>query len=294
MKKSKIIYTEKFPELVMSDNDLKLLQETLNKMLIDIDNIAKMHNLNCILSGGTLLGAIRHKGFIPWDDDVDLMMLRADYDKLKDIIEKDYSDKYIVEVPDKNKTINKMMKIYLKGTKYVEISNEGWPQNKYIFIDIFPIENLPKRYKIRGRLYFVCIRASSVSADLWYPSKTILNKCKTDKELRKQFLIRRLYGIFVSFFSPHVWTKLSQIFAVYPKETGKVTIPSGFTYFREIFDKKVFEDLIEVEFESNKYYSPKDYDLYLKNLYKDYMQIPPVEKRERHIAVELSFPKEKQ
>lgn len=290
MKKSKNIYTANFPELILKQEDLLQLQSTLKDMLTDIDKIARDNNLHCMLTYGTLIGAIRHKGFIPWDDDIDLMMLRTECDKLIDIIKKDYSDKYIVESPDKDKTINKMIKIYLKGTNYVEINKEGWNQQKSIFIDIFPIENLPVKHKIRKWLYFICVRASSVVADLWYPSKTVLAKCKTNKELKKQYKKRRLFGLPVSFLSPFMWTKLSQKLAIYHKETGKVVIPADSTYLRETFDKSMFEDLIEVDFEGNKYYAPKEYDKYLKNIYNDYMQIPPLEKRARHIALEISFP----
>ena len=77
MKKQKDVYSKVFSEFIFSDEQIELLHQTLFGMLMDIKKVCDKYNIDILLAGGTMLGAIRHKGFIPWDDDLDLMMLRS-------------------------------------------------------------------------------------------------------------------------------------------------------------------------------------------------------------------------
>ena len=94
MKSSKQIYSTYFKEYEIDSEGIKALHDALLGMYIDIKSVCDKHGIKCMLSGGTLLGAIRHKGFIPWDDDIDIMMIREEYEKFVKVFPGEFADKY--------------------------------------------------------------------------------------------------------------------------------------------------------------------------------------------------------
>ena len=129
----------------MKKEILDKLHITHIKILDEIVRICDENKLNYFLIGGTLLGAVRHKGFIPWDDDLDIAMPRKDYDKFLNIAKKQINNNYILEY---NKTNRKywlpFAKVRLKNTLYVENTIKNYETNKEIWVDIFPIDNVKK------------------------------------------------------------------------------------------------------------------------------------------------------
>ena len=117
MKDSKNLYTRCFSEYKLSDEDLKKLQSELLEILVDIKTVCDKHQIDYMLCGGTMLGAIRHKGFIPWDDDVDIMMLRNEYNKFKAVFDEELSEKYVLAEPlSSPRYFSKMVKVFKKDT----------------------------------------------------------------------------------------------------------------------------------------------------------------------------------
>ncbi len=116
MRRSKDIFSDCFHELIIDDEKLRNMQLRLLDALSDVHNICEKYNLQYFLSGGTLLGAIRHKGFIPWDDDIDIMMPLTDYNKLGELVAQEFGDKYLVKYP-RTDTLDPTpcLKIYLKN-----------------------------------------------------------------------------------------------------------------------------------------------------------------------------------
>lgn len=116
------------------------LHQVLLAAMKDIDRICREHGLKYYLYAGTLLGAINHKGFIPWDDDIDLVMLPEDFDKLAAIIREEYADTYELATFDSEQNwFSKMNKLYVRGTKVITQHGEGSP----IFIDICKLHSVP-------------------------------------------------------------------------------------------------------------------------------------------------------
>src|SRR5690554_1182438 len=128
----------------LSDYELKELHNTLLEIYRDVSAVCDKYGLCLMLGGGSCLGAVRHKGIIPWDDDLDVNMLRADYDKLLRVFNLELSDKY--DLVNLNTTKSGQVlhtKIMKKGTRYLQTDSYGNNDPQGIFIDVFPIEALP-------------------------------------------------------------------------------------------------------------------------------------------------------
>ncbi len=140
MQDSKSLYTRCFAEYRLSDDTLKKLQQELLTILVDIKTVCDKYQIDYMLCAGTTLGAVRHQGFIPWDDDVDIMMLRGEFYKFKEAFRKEFPDKYELAEPlSDSRYLSKLVKIYKKGTTYVEIPTAGVGGPNMIFVDLFLI-----------------------------------------------------------------------------------------------------------------------------------------------------------
>ena len=293
MKASKSLYSDAFKEYILSGSNVARLQETLYEMLEKICFVLNKYNIDYMLSGGTLLGAVRHNGFIPWDDDIDIMMTRENYVKFIEHQNELDDDLVLVEPLSSPKYYCKNPKVFKKNTQYVEISNASMDTYDMVFIDILIIENAPKskiRRKIRGFIYDISYKGASVCMDYMYPSTPIINKAKNNNELKKYYDMRRRLGFIFSIVGGlHFYLKIVDRLGNYKKQTGLYCVPSAISYNREVFPTAVFEEITVGKFEKSYYKIPIHYDVYLKNLYGDYMQIPPVEKREVHIAYKFKL-----
>lgn len=141
--------------IIKKDNDgsvitVRDVQEVLLNMLIDIDKICRDNHIDYILEGGTALGAVRHGGFIPWDDDLDIAMMRDDYNRFVKVLEKSLPDEYVFHCFEKNKKYNvtiPAMKIRKKNT-YIKEKNNLLPNkckdSDGLFIDIFILDHVSK------------------------------------------------------------------------------------------------------------------------------------------------------
>ena len=169
MKKQKDIYSKVFSEFVFSDEQIELLHNTLFDMLMDIKRVCDKHNITFLLSGGSMLGAVRHKGFIPWDDDLDIMMLRSEYVKFREAVLSEMTDKYDLVEPLDGKYTNKKPKLFLKNSVFTEVVYAGLPaEYRRVFIDVFIIEDIPaseSKRKFIGKIYDFAFHASSFIGD---------------------------------------------------------------------------------------------------------------------------------
>ena len=294
MKSSKALYSRCFKEYELQGENLKRLQDNLLEMFLDIKQVCETYDIKYMLSGGTLLGAVRHGEFIPWDDDIDLMMLRREYERFKSVFVEVLSDKYELVEPLQDKyVICKQPKIYKKHSVYVEIPTAGIPEHGELFIDLFVIENVPKpglKRKIKAKIYDFAYKASSVCADYVYPSPVIEEKAKKDSELNEYYTFRKRMGsVFSHLGGLHFYLSICNCLGKGKEETGWMGIPSGINYEKEIVPSRVYEELTTGTFCGYKVSIPQNYDIYLRNLYGDYMQIPPEEKREYHAAYKVEL-----
>lgn len=248
------------------------------KILKCFDDFCKCYNLQYFLAGGTLLGAIRHQGFIPWDDDIDVCMPRKDYLKfigLSSVFENTFSS-LIVKSNILNNLSLPFTKVIDKRTiidsKYSKDDN-----NSHLWIDIFPVDGLPNSIKQVNTIYSACSM---------YRTILLLNDARLGvgttfiKKYAKYILrpLARIYG------KQRCIENIEKIAAQYPYDECKYVgaITWGLYGVGERMLKEEFEKTIEVEFEGYKFPAFSCWDSYLKGLYGDYMQLPPIEKRKTH------------
>jgi lipopolysaccharide cholinephosphotransferase len=281
--------TDIFYEL--SDQEDKLLKKCLMDIYLDVADVCNKYNLCIMLGGGSVLGAVRHHGFIPWDDDFDAMMPRNDYNKLIEVFENELGDKYLLSVPQIDKESRVLFMEIEKNTliNYIDIEEDI----NGIKIDIFPIENTPNNKLIRiikgySSDFFKII----VTSLRFYHNKKELfkNSFMKTRKTRLYYYVRYFIGLMFSIFTRKYLFDKYDKFVSSSKGTKYCAIPTGRKYYHgEIYQRNIFFPPSETLFEGNKVNIPRDSDTYLKRLYGDYMKIPPMEKRERHFYTKISF-----
>lgn len=280
---------------LLTEDECALLKKTLLTMHNDIISLCDKNGITIMLGGGSCLGAIRHKGYIPWDDDLDLMMPRKDYENLIAVYERgEVDEKYLFEYPQKDKdTKNTSMKIYLKGTECKEIfdDNDTFPTN--VFIDVFPMDYAPNNLLERKIKAFMSDFLQAIcTCTLYYQhrSRNMELFAKQDEGAMKRYKLRLRIGWLFSFVSHKKWVYWFDRFNAKSKKSRYMTVPTGRNhYLKETLPEEAFLPVKEVEFEGEKAYIPSGYDTYLGHLYGDYMKLPPAEKRERHFIVDFKI-----
>ena len=271
----------------MDNKKTRKVQLVEVEILNEIDRICKKHKIKYFLVGGTLLGAVRHKGFIPWDDDIDIAMLRDDYDKFINIClnTDELSDQYFMhsDITDDNYWLP-YIKVRKNNTTFSEKFLKDYDTHKGIFVDIFPLENIKKEKGFFQKLRALFVK--SIGETIYYKKDFWeLNNCR-----RKSIVF--VFNLFSTKFLKKLRDKLLLINR--NKKTEYVgCIVGAYSFEKEIFKNEFLFPLKTIEFEGNKYPCFKNVDYYLTKLYSDYMQLPPEEKRITHLPEEISFTKGK-
>ena len=271
---------------------LKKLQKIELGILKDFDSICEENNLKYFLVGGSAIGVVRHKGFIPWDDDIDVAMSRKDYDKFLKIAEKKYSDKYSIMNNDKNPKFPLMNTRWgLKGTEYKTEDLKDIPGEFGIFLDIFPLDNIPddeKKMRKQGTKAWV------------YGKFLVLSGVKKPVLYYYGFKAKILSVIFfIAHYVLKIFHLTSRFFykKAYKYSTmynNKETKRFGYAFdpqrFTSVMTKSDVFPLRTMEFEGLKVKVPCKIERYLERRYgKDYMQLPPEDKRHTHPPFSLKF-----
>ena len=235
-----------------------------------IDSFCKKHYIAYLINYGTLIGAIRHKGFIPWDDDIDISMTRENYDRFIQLFHQEQSKYKILALETDDHYYNNFIKVVDSTTRIVDTRNTK-TYDSGIFIDIFPMDsfNDPK-------VIDVCYKLESFKLLSFSKHKNIVYG---DSKLKD--LIRTLFWLLLRPVSPRFFAnQIEKQIQKYRVKDGKYIafIPSK-AKEKEIFPRDMFDELIETPFEHLVLPAPKRFDVVLKQFYDDYMTVPPKEKQ---------------
>lgn len=274
---------------VLSETQLQLLQRTLLLILDDLNQICEDNGLRFILIGGSAIGAMRHKGFIPWDDDVDIAMPRVDYEKLRSVLKEKYNKKYVVsDAQDKDNYGKIIPKIRLDGTVYKTILDTD-EENPGVRIDVFIIENTFNNFILRnihgiGCYFFGFALACRRLFYGWEKYRRL-----SDSRILK---IKAYIGRVFSFASLETWARWTDCWYRLCKDDCSrfVSVPSdGPHFYKGLTKRENLCDRKEIEFEGRKLYVPKNVHQYLTGIYGNYMSMPPESKRVRGKYVEFDL-----
>lgn len=252
----------------MREITLEESKSIMIEILESIDKCCRENNIKYSLCWGTMIGAIRHKGFIPWDDDIDVMMSREDYNKFLQV----YKDtEYAIYTPKVNKNcIQIITKIYKKNTCIYYYND---PKTMFgIWVSIFPYDNAPddnlKKWE-RKRTFWINL----------YHIKT--TRFLTTNSFKKRIIKIFLKFLVLPFSSFWLYNKVEGTLTAYnSQQTKRVAIWPGIEFTEFLyFPKEWFDECVDVEFEDIKTRIIKKYDEFMKFRYGDYMKLPPESER---------------
>lgn len=262
-----------------SNSKIKKIQLIELDMLKAFVNVCAELKLKYFLAGGTLLGAIRHNGFIPWDDDIDVIMPREDYEKFLEkgqaLLEKKY---FIQNYKTDPEFVLNFTKIRNSETTFIEKTSKNRNINHGIYIDIFPLDGFPRKKVdyIKTKI-FDTLYGYQVDKYFFYEEKIkenffkhIAKKIFSDMLYRKKSL-REIQDKKEKMYKKYKYT-----------DSEKIISYCGMYGKKEIMPKKYFDEGKKVFFEGIEVIAPQEYDLYLKQFYGDYMKLPPKEQQVTH------------
>lgn len=271
----------------MRNYDLKDLHNVMLIITDEIDRICRKHNIKYSMYGGTLIGAVRHGGFIPWDDDFDIAMLRSEYERFIQICYKELDDRFnVISIDNTEDYGYNFIKITLRGTKVLQ-SKYSKLKDKFseIWVDVFPMDNVPRNrfrkmiHQIKNYVYIKLLEER-------------FDGISEDEQRKTKILAYRMMGLVNSIVpSSLLKNRLKRNSIRYANDCVDyvTSLSSCYGYDKETLPRAVFDEYIEMVFEGRKYFAVSNYDLWLSNVFGDYMQLPPKEKRITHGFTEIDF-----
>lgn len=249
---------------------LKELQNFELNMVKDIVKIFDKNNIFYVICSGTLLGAIRHKGFIPWDDDVDIMLPAKDYKKALKVLHKELGDKYFLQNYHTDKKYNlPWSQIRADGTTSMP-KNINYDIHYGMCFDLFPVIGYYKSSSLRNLQIKLCgLERSLLAVDY---IKAIDEEC-CGKQKIISYIPRIVRHLFVDIMNLFIIRDINKCELCSPKDSGYNSI---------LYPVKFFQKRRKYKFEDTEFYGIYDYDEYLTLIYGDYMQLPPEDKRGGH------------
>ena len=260
--------------IILDQKTLRNLQLAELELLQEADRICRKNNIRYAIIAGTLLGAVRHGGFIPWDDDADIGMLREEYEKFRDACERDLDHERFY-FQDHHNTPGYRWgygKLRRKDTLFLREHQEHMPYEQGIFIDIFPLDQVPENRILRTLKNFECF---CVRKMLW---------SKVGKIADKSTVKRIVYGLLSRVPEESVLHYYDgMVRRAWKHDSSMVRILLFPTPNRQyMYLKKWYAETAEIAFEGHVFSGVAAYDAYLGFKYGDYMTLPPEKERKTH------------
>lgn len=260
--------------ICLDDKLLRQVQLIQLEMLVEVDRICSKYGIRYNIIAGTLLGAVRHGGYIPWDDDADVALLRPEYEKFRKACKTEL-DKSRFYFQDHRNTKGYRWgygKLRRKNTLFLRKNQEHMPYKQGVFIDIFPLDGVPDNYFLRSLKNFECFCVRKL---LW---------SRVGKIAEHNFWKRQVYRLLDNIPEQYIFRYYhGMVHRAWNNQTRMVRIlmfptpNSEYGYYRNWY-----ENSAEIEFEGRLFQGIKDYDSYLTFKFGNYMELPPIETRKTH------------
>lgn len=281
----------------MTDEERTRLQQHLLGMYKEIEAVCLKHDLTVMLAYGSVLGAVRHGGFIPWDDDMDLFMPRRDYDLLINDYADELPENLKVYAPNsKNGTIGRFAKVVDVNTRFIPAGarDVGSPKQG-IFVDIFPLDALPKRSVLKKIKRFVAMGLMYIGASVGqykFEGSNYRKLMMHSTATKINYWLRQTLGFFFSFLSYQKWMDMVDNICRNDNHTGYMADLLGDFAWKPIPISE-FCPPQRARFEDTDVLLPHEAVKHLVDYYGDWQRIPPPEERWLHFISEIRFSLEK-
>lgn len=265
--------------MILEGEELRKFQLTLLELICEVDRVCRKNGIEYSIDGGTLLGQVRHGGFIPWDDDADIVFFRKEYRKFYRACKKDLDKSrfFLQDYRTDPEYPWGYAKLRLKGTEFIQPGQEHLKFHKGIYIDLFIYDQVPDNPVLRRIHYVAC---------------TAIRKCQyaaVGKLHEKTKLKRALYGLLDCVPKRLLFRTLEAMAAHTNRGRTELVRHATYPYQRKEakygLPRVAFDGYEDCEFEGKTLRRMKHYDEYMKVLYGDYMKLPPKEKQIGHLEV---------
>lgn len=294
----KMMNTESDKYVHLEGKLLRDYQIVLLGIAEDIIKVCEEEKIVYQLSGGSALGAVRHGGVIPWDDDMDINILGSQREQFIEAFARKCSDKYWIHTYNTPEYGMDLSRIRLKSS--ISRAREDMENNECgFYVDIFYMENVFNNPVFRYVHGFFCMGFGLLlSCRSFYKNRDLMRELERNNPgVKKVFEFKIAIGRLLSFASVRRWAIMThKVYSLCKNRNSKyVCIPTGRKhYFGEIYLREGMINTVKMPFEGHEWNVAKDYDNYFKVLYGlDYMTPPPVSDRESHVLLELKFPERK-
>lgn len=253
----------------------KLHAELLD-IMDEVDRVCQRNNLRYYLVGGSLLGAVRHKGFIPWDDDLDIAMPREDYERFMELSSSELHPSYEIDwISDHPEYWLSFFKVCRKETVFLQ---QEYNRPFKIFVDVFPLDY--------GPVY--CRRLELIKKMGGYLHA--VSTCKVVNKVTWKTYLWRFIRLLISNTAAHKLTRRLRMYARKLGESHFVNFASQYKLSKQTMPVEWYGEGVPVEFEGRRYIAPSEYIRVLTSIYgENYMQLPSEDKRRTHYPVRVVF-----
>lgn len=267
-----------------SEHELSKVQNIIWGMMKDLKKYLDENNIKYYMLGGTLLGAVRHKGFIPWDDDIDIGIPRNQYDEFVKNIEKKLPKNLRLDTYANNKNHHYYFSRIVDTRYSLKRTGSLKERNENVWIDIFPLDGMPNNWFLRKIHMFRLLMARAM-----YHISTFdkVNLKRPNRPLSERIVIKfvMITGFGKNMDMYKYLNKIDKLLKKYPYENSNYVVNFMGQYkFKEMFEKKHYGDGTVYDFEDDVMIGPKDYDFILTQMYGDYMTPPNNQEKNAHAA----------
>lgn len=263
-------------KIILTHDQLHKIQQLEVEVLGEVERICKKHKIKYVLGYGTLLGAIRHQGFIPWDDDIDICLLREDYDRFKEICKTELSSKYFYQCQETDPEYFHLFdKIRVNDTIFKEDLLAHHNIHHGVYIDIFPFDYIPDS-KLKRILQFIKFH--------YYRTGLMTKYISIEERRGIKLSIAKILRVFYRGYSLELlYSKANKEAQKYNKE-DQTYIYNFCSAVNEnaLLNADCLKDVIYTKFENCYFLIPRSYEDVLKVKYGNYMELPPEKDRIPH------------
>ena len=270
---------------------LKHLQQVELMILKDFVDTCEANNIRYFGFGGTAIGALRHKGFIPWDDDIDVCLPAEDFNKLIDIYDKEWSEKYSIMNTERNSNYPfPTTRIMLKGTQFCEEALASLPLDLGIFLDVYCFDNVSDDEKEYQKQAFDAWFWSHMRILVDVPHPVILADGIKGKLLKAAVTMGRGVCKLLHLSTQKMYEREQEARNRFAHvKTKRIAYLHDTDRFVNTYPVDEVFPVDKLDFDGIQVAFPNQNDKFLRMLYGDYMQMPPVEKRKNHYPARLDF-----